>query len=65
MALSLQEPNDRWPPWRHDSPKPNDPNKQYYDEDITVVLSDWYHNQSADIIAAFEDPKSYLNGNDP
>ena len=44
---------------------PNDPHKDLYDEEIIVLLEDWYHNQSSILFTSFADPNSYLQTNEP
>ena len=44
---------------------PKDPYKDLYDEDIVVLLGDWYHNQSATLFASYSNPNSYLHTSEP
>ncbi|CAG8490557.1 8581_t:CDS:2 [Scutellospora calospora] len=42
---------------------PKDPYKNEYDEEIIVILQDWYHNDSTTLLATFLTPES--QGNEP
>ncbi|RIB27004.1 extracellular multicopper oxidase [Gigaspora rosea] len=42
---------------------PDDPYLKEYDEEIVVLIQDWYHNDSKTLLAQFLSPES--NGNEP
>ncbi|KAI9228012.1 MAG: Cupredoxin [Piptocephalis tieghemiana] len=42
---------------------PDDPNKHLYDEEIIVILTDWYHTPTHKLLKAYLAPES--NGNSP
>ncbi|RKP15085.1 Cupredoxin [Piptocephalis cylindrospora] len=42
---------------------PQDPNRHLYDEELVVVLTDWYHTPSATLLKKLMSPES--NGNTP
>ncbi|CAG8517444.1 12224_t:CDS:2 [Racocetra persica] len=43
--------------------EPNDPYRKEYDEEIIVLLQDWYHDDSKKLLATFLSPES--EGNEP